>query len=169
MIQCVYCFELQEHPLLVGLNKSGGENRIKVSTSGVTTGMLRHFEHCKRGPKSQEKLKGGIDKFVSTSRPGLSMTNDQILDKVLKFFISGNIAFNQADNPYFRDLISEIRIDGSSVPVNRDNMKSRLTQQSEKGREELLATLMRNESKVSLALDCWSSRNNMAFLGTYSL
>ena len=31
--------------------------------------------------------------------------NDSMVDEVLKFFILGNIALNQADNPYFQDSI----------------------------------------------------------------
>ena len=35
----------------------------------------------------------------------VNKVDDDILTKVLKFFISGNIAFNQADNSYFQELI----------------------------------------------------------------
>ena len=36
--------------------------------------------------------------------------DDDIFIKTLKFFISGNIAFNQADNPYFQELIQTVSI-----------------------------------------------------------
>ena len=36
-------------------------------------------------------------------------------------------------------------------------------------REDLMIALMENESKISLALDCWSSKIGYAFLDTKSL
>jgi hypothetical protein len=115
MIQCKYCGDLQEHPLLVGLDKNSTSNAIKVGSSGVTTGMGRHYLNCKRGPKHQEKVRGGMEKYFPTTYLKQATTKEVVLDKALNFFISGNIAFNQADNPYFRALMSKIRIDRAGV------------------------------------------------------
>ena len=118
MIQCKYCGDVQDHPLLIGIV----ENKIKPGSSGVTTGMGRHFKVCKRGPQQQENLKNGMSKFFRTSQPKQIITKDLILDKTLNFFISSNIAFNQADNPHFQALMSEIQVDGSPVTINCHNI-----------------------------------------------
>ena len=97
MIQCRYCGDLQEHPLLVGSDKT----KIKLSSSGVTTGMGRHYNQCKKGPKHHERVGGGMDKFVTISGSKLATIKEGVLDTALNFFISENIAFNQVDNPYF--------------------------------------------------------------------
>ena len=137
MVQCKYCGDILNHPLLVGMT----DHKIKTSTSGVTTGLSRHYKVCKKGPKHLENIKNGMNKFLMTKRQ--IITKDIILDKILDFFILGNIAFNQADNPHFQALMAEIQVDGAPV----------------------MSTLMSNQSRISLALDCWTSSNNIAFLG----
>ena len=47
--------------------------------------------------------------------------DDDILIKALKFFISGNITFNQADNPYFQELIQTAH-DKANQPINHKNI-----------------------------------------------
>jgi hypothetical protein len=84
---------------------------------------------------------------------------------VLDFVISSNIAFNAIDNPAFQELLALIDIDGLNGTVNRRNIRELLTTESAVAHEELLLRLVENESKVSLALDCWTSCNNFAFLG----
>jgi len=97
------------------------------------------------------------------------LSEDGVKDAVLDYFISGNIAFNQADNPEFQKLIGMIKINGHSVTVNRRNICSRLDFQAEIARRDLKNNLALNDSKVSLALDCWTSRINHAYMGTFTV
>ena len=76
---------------------------------------------------------------------------EDVLDKVLNFFISGNIAFNPADNPHFQDLISLIKVNDDPVTVNHHNIAKQLHGKAEEAREDLLVTLVENDSKISLA------------------
>jgi hypothetical protein len=91
------------------------------------------------------------------------------LDKVAAFFVSGNISFNQADNPAFQELLSLIKVDGKRMAINRKNVANHVKQQGKAAKEELLVELMEKDSKVSLALDCWTSSNNCAFIGMCSI
>jgi hypothetical protein len=91
------------------------------------------------------------------------------LDKVAALFVSGNISFNQADNPAFQELLAMIKVDGKRMAINRKNVANYVKQQGKAAKEELLVELMENESKVSLALDCWTSSNNCAFIGMCSV
>ena len=159
MVQCKYCGDILDHPLLVGMT----DNKIKTGTSGVTTGLSRHYKVCKKGPKHLENVRNGMNKYSMKKRQ--TIIKDVILNKTLDFFISGNIAFNQADNPHFQALMAEIQVDGAAVVINRHNVRQRLSTQATQSREDLMSTLMSNQSRISLALDCWTSRNNMAFLG----
>jgi len=86
------------------------------------------------------------------------------MDKVLEFFISGNIAFNQADNPAFRELLGMVKVEGKPMKVNQKSLRERLDCHAQKAKEDLMLRLIENESKISLALDCWTSSNNLAFL-----
>jgi hypothetical protein len=112
-----------------------------------------------------------MDKFLGfEGRKQSAVTKDDVHEKVLQFFISGNIAFNQADNPYFRDLMELIKVGcNETVTVNRDNITKRLHEKAILSKDDLMATLMSNESRISLALDCWTSRNKIAFLGIISM
>jgi len=161
VLECKHCGDFIKHPLLVGKH---AQNRQK---SGVTTGLIRYLEHCKPYLSSQGKDRGIIDKFLAqngTKKKGL-ITQNEVMDCVLKFFISGNITFNQADNPYFRDLVALITCDNNiNVRDNRSNVTTRLHTSAADAKSDLMVTLMENESKISLALDCWTSRNNIAFL-----
>ena len=91
--------------------------------------------------------------------------NDSMVDKVLKFFISGNVAFNQVDNPYFQDLIRHPEAKVKGPKVNRKSVHARLNEVGLDAKEDLMITLMENDSKISLVLDCWTSKNGYAFLG----
>ena len=112
--------------------------------------------------KQKPTLQSSITDFT-TYVTVKKVDNDQ-LTKVLKFFISGNITFNEANNPYFQDLIWTAH-GTKNQPINRKNVWERLSEVALTVKEDLMISLMENESKVSLALDCWLSKNGYAFLG----
>jgi hypothetical protein len=95
-----------------------------------------------------------------------SLTEDDVKDAVLNFFISGNIPFNQADNPEFRKMISMVKLKGRLVTVNRKIVRARLAKQAAKAKQDLKDELAANTSRVSLAMDGWTSRLNNSYLGT---
>jgi len=91
----------------------------------------------------------------------------RITELVLNFFISGNIAFAQAGNKYLNELIQLIALEsGFAICPSRKVIRQKLREYGELSRDELHERLSCNDSKVSLALDCWSSRSNFGFMGT---
>jgi hypothetical protein len=48
--------------------------------------------------------------FFGTQASHADITKEALEEQILKFFVSGNIPFAQADNPHFRSLISMIKI-----------------------------------------------------------
>lgn len=149
-VVCKYCHKAFDHPSMIGTNASGN----------TTTSMSRHLKTC----KTYEKQKPTSQTSITEYSGHIKSKKEDIRDKALKFFISGNIAFNQADNPYFHELL-EAAHSKAGLTINRKILRERLTATSSKAREDLMASLIENESKVSLALDCWTSRNGFAFLG----
>jgi len=128
--------------------------------------LARHLEDCSAYKKQKPTSQSSITDFsgcVTSKR-----VEEDLVIKTLKFFISGNIAFNQADNPYFQELIRAAAAQGIAKiqPINRKNVRDKLHDVASDAKEDLMVSLMENKSKVSLALDCWSSGNNYAFLGT---
>jgi len=47
----------------------------------------------------------------------MKVTKELLQEQILKFFVSGNIAFNQADNEHFRTLMSFIPIDNKPCSI----------------------------------------------------
>ena len=112
-----------------------------------------------------------MDAFSTTSSKDGTLTNQNLITElILKFFISGNISFQQGENEYLQRLIKLIPIDGNTFArcPSREVIRSRLTQHADIAADDLKSMLLDNDSKVSLALDCWTSRTNSAFLGTSS-
>jgi hypothetical protein len=62
VLECKHCCDIIQHPLLVG--KQAAEGKTNRRRSGVTTGMKRHLENCKRYSKTHGKFSGLMDKFV---------------------------------------------------------------------------------------------------------
>jgi hypothetical protein len=170
-VQCKHCQKHITHPLSIG--KAGKGGTTKKSNTGTTSSLKRHLEGCQRYNLTTNRSKNEVMTQYFSAMPGkLAMprvTKDNVLDKVLDFFISGNIAFNQADNHYFEGLVSLIKVNDEQVIVNRHNITKRLHDHAVNAKEDLMARLMSNDSKISISMDCWTSDNNIAFLGTISL
>jgi len=96
----------------------------------------------------------------------VKVTKELLEEQILKFFVSGNIAFNQADNEHFRTLMSFIPINNKpATSPGRTTLRARLSKYAKLSEEQLKELLKNNQSKISLALDCWSSKNKRGFLG----
>ena len=143
-------------------------------TRHINTDCLLYKKKLKRVTSTADDtstvFNSDISSYFSQSqnKSNETITSEIVKDELVKFFITGNIAFNQAENPHLRKLLSWIKLDdGHTLTINRKNITGRLEELAETAKEDLFLTLADNNSKVSLALDCWSSRNNLAFLGMY--
>jgi hypothetical protein len=133
--------------------------------------MTRHTKTCTQSTKSSD-----TGSAANTNIPNLfqkyrddnahdSITEDDVKDAVLDFFIAGNIPFNQADSPHLQKIISMIRIKGKRVVINRKNVRGRLTKRAAQAKQDLKDELAANSSRCSLALDGWTSRINNSYMG----
>ena len=97
-------------------------------------------------------------------------TQNDVNEQILKFFISGNIPFNQAENPEFQKLIRMIKVGKCPAkPPSRKTIRRRLHDHAIMAVKQLRETLQHHKGRVSLALDCWSARNMLPFLGNAPL
>lgn len=157
---CMLCNSAYKHP--------------RCWKSGPTNSLNRHLDDC---AVYQRLLKTGIDSstgtlsnyFNTASQPHILVTKEWIEQQVLKFFISANIPFRQVDNEYFQELISKIQVNDSVVsPPSRKVIRARLSKEAAAAKTDLKIILSQNSSKISLALDMWSTRNKFGFLGIFS-
>src|SRR5947207_7916537 len=141
-VVCKHCSKSYMHPDCVG----------KTEESDTTRSISRHLIKCTLYNTKKNKAK--ISDFASRMKKGQTILddydNDSIVDKVLKLFISGNIAFKQADNSYFQDLIRHAEAKVSGPKINRKSVRARLTQVGQDAKENLMITLVENDSKINL-------------------
>src|SRR5579859_4250662 len=159
-VKCKRCRQAFKHPGLYPNNMFS------------TSSMIRHQKACRtsRVPSNVNPSPNNIpDLFqkqsISRSDTSNSITEDDVKDAVLEFFIAGNIPFNQVDSPQFQKIINMIRIKGKQVTINRKNMRGRLTTRASEAKQDLKDELAANSSRCSLALDGWTSRMNNSYMG----
>ena len=160
-VQCKHCSKVRAHP-----------RRNKQST---TTGMKTHLKECdkyKQTTGEQPRESNDIRSFYAgdngTESTKSRITQEFVDETILKFFVSNNIPFKAADNEYFRKLISLIPLNNSTKMAHspsRNTLCAWLSKYSKMGIDQLKHILAENDSKFSIALDCWSSRSNYGFMG----
>ena len=93
------------------------------------------------------------------------MTSDRLKDQILRIIISGNHTFASVEDEEFRDLLREAFPD-CNIP-SRWTLVEYLSSKAKLVKIDLQKELAANNSKISLALDVWTTRSNLAFLGTF--
>ena len=94
-----------------------------------------------------------------------AMTSAKLCEQVLRIIVAGNLSFSFAENPEFVALLRHAYPD-CNIP-NRRSVAKALKKAAKDERVALREELMKNDSKVSIALDAWTSSNTIAFLGMY--
>jgi hypothetical protein len=138
-----------------------------------TGAMKKYLETCFRYQAAQNEATrlekgdgpdhlfnfGDSEKFPTSG----AMTQRKLCEQVLRIITAGNLSFSQAENP---ELLALERHAYPNVdPPNRRSVAKRLKDCAFEERMKLKDQLERIDSKVSLALDAWTTRNNAAFLG----
>jgi len=93
------------------------------------------------------------------------MTNDFLCEKVLRIIIAGNLPFYHAENTELVEHLKDAYPD--CTPPSRKAVMDLLKTKAARARRELVEKLSQVDSKVSLAMDCWTTRNNIGFLGMF--
>jgi len=137
-----------------------------------TTNMKKHLKMCSKykavqrtnGSDNRVDLLGELFLDIPRRRP--VMTSELLREKALRIVIAGNQSFSQVENPEFVDLLKDAYPD--CTPPSRRAVTDLLHSSAQQARNEIAQRLSELDSKVSLALDLWSTRHNLAFLGMSS-
>jgi hypothetical protein len=151
LLKCKTCSVFMGHPYRHSMSTTTAMAHSCISASKTST------------PANQST----ISSLFANEIPREKLTSDHVRDEILKFFISGNIPFAQADNKHFRQILSWLSTTDPKNPphLSRKSLRSRLTMEAQSAKSSLHEVLKGLDSKISLALDAWSSRNGYAFLG----
>jgi hypothetical protein len=136
---------------------------------GGTSTLNRHPCYKKKNPTKADD-QPAITSFTPGRIPREQVTAELVRQEAFKFIMSGNVAFAQADNPHLQNLLSWIKtVDEKEVKFSRKIVRRMLQNGSKEAREGLRVLFDELDSKVSLALDAWSSRNGYSFLGIFPM
>jgi hypothetical protein len=157
-IRCKFCQWSGQHPQASG------------KKSAPTTSLSRHIiDNCKGWSKQKVSTPGQLQLPSLIQQTPATLNQESVNEQILKFFISGNIPFNQADNLEFQKLITLIKLpNGNAQAPSRKVVRERLRKHHIESETDLKATFNKLASKISLALDVWSTRSMIAFLGKHS-
>lgn len=137
------------------------------------------WKHYKRHIKEQETeenrkksrdnilIDGYFTKQLSFRNTDVGITTIELNQLLLQTTVACNWPFDQFDDPHFRSLIHR-GFPGHSCP-QRKAMKQMLTEAAETVRTEIKERFANLNSRISLALDCWTSPNRWEFMGTLVL
>ncbi len=89
----------------------------------------------------------------------------KLCEQILRMIAAGNLSFSFAENPEFVALLRHA-YPGCTIP-NCRSMAKALKKAAKDEKVALREELTNNDSKISVALDAWTSNNNLAFLGTF--
>jgi len=155
---CKHCSSPLKHP--------------NVSTSQSPSAMARHLLKCRKYQLSLQDSEAinptdpSLDHFFAPTdhRSKPVMTDDRVKDRILRIIVSGNLPFSFVENAEFIDLLKDA-YPKLSTPTRRSlvnylNSKATLT------KDEVKQRASKSNSKVSLAMDIWTTRTHLAFLGT---
>jgi hypothetical protein len=132
-----------------------------------TLGLKKHIEEkCAGWDRTSAVHQSQLTNFFGAGAAQV-LTQDSLNEQILKFFISGNIPFNQADNPEFCKIIKLIKLSSGNIaePPSRKVIRECLRKHHIESEADLKARFQKLDSKIGLALDAWSTRSMQAFLG----
>ncbi|KAJ9482200.1 hypothetical protein VN97_g11237 [Penicillium thymicola] len=160
-VMCERCSAILEHPYTIKKDING-----KDGHHGTTT-MTRHLKtsSCVRAAGVNQQ-KGAISKFI----PKTDIPSDTVFIQedwehdILQFITLKRLPFHLIEHYTFQRLISKAR----SAPTDpklpsADTIRRRLSAQVKKQQQSTLEMLPAN-SKISIALDCWTSPFGQAFM-----
>ena len=135
--------------------------------------MKKHLAGCSKYKAAERLHRNGqpdsdlfAGLFDNDIRPDLGlMTQDKLCEQVLRIIAEGNLPFSHAENS---ELVILLKHAYSTLnPPNRRAVAARLKSNVMEEKEKLKQSLAEVDSKISLALDAWTTRNNIAFLGMF--
>ena len=118
-------------------------------------------QHKTVGARSIESYFGTLTQSESTIQVGI--LKSELEELLLQATVACNWPFDQFSNPRFRTIIHR-GFPGHKCP-GRNAMTALLKKKAIVVRAEIKERLIETNSRISLALDCWTSPNRWEFMG----
>ena len=148
VVVCKKCLQEYEHPRW----------KKDSSTSTIQKHYNKHEETKPRVTSAES-----IERYLRTSSAASSLSQLDLDELLLQTLAACNWSFNQFDNPQFQYFISRA-LPNHRCPGRRQ-IRNLLRKAAQAAHEDIKERLASCTSRVSLALDCWSSSNSYNFIG----
>jgi hypothetical protein len=141
---------------------------VKRYTLSSTCHIKKHLEES-HGFENDNRLRLAaigpgqptIDRYLLNARPDPVVFKRQLVD----FFLVCRIPFHVIESPYFHALFESNSTLANAVPKCSDTVRNWALGRSDSAKEEVKVKLARARSLIHLAIDCWTSSNNLPIIG----
>lgn len=147
VVVCKKCLQEYQHP------------RWKNDSS---TSTIKKYFGKHENIKPQVIGAGSIERYIRTSSLTSSLTQPELDKLLLQTLAACNWPFNQFNNSQFQYFINRV-LPNHHCP-GRKQIRNLLKKEADIAREDIKERLITCTSRVSLALDCWSSSNSYNFI-----
>jgi hypothetical protein len=153
-IKCQHCGLEYPHP------------RASTSSSTSTANLNRHRNACRFKHRAPS-----VNSAASTNGPDIrtffvQLNQSQFEELLMRAMVACNWPFTQFATPAFIELLRR-GFPRLNPPTPRV-MHLRLERYADEARDEIKNRFRENDSRISLALDCWTSPNRLEFMGMSS-
>jgi hypothetical protein len=153
VVICKVCHKIYEHPQL---KKGSGTDVI-----------VKHWQRKHENKKSAVTI-GPLDQYTrSTETPKqdrLVASKLELEELLVKAMVACNWPFVQFNNEDFQNLLARgFPHLKDSLPRSK-RMATVLSERADMAKEEIRLRFASNTSRISLALDCWTSSNSLEFM-----
>ncbi|KAJ5471453.1 hypothetical protein N7530_008810 [Penicillium desertorum] len=163
-VMCKRCGKILEHPYTLsptGIGKSQYHGTSTIQKHRKTAGCLR----------SEKRKKAEITNFLQTegeTSASIPFLQQDWEEDLLQFLTINLLPFHLIEHPSFKRIINKAR-SALSPPVipSADTIRRRLGSLVKDRQQRILRTLP-SGSKISIALDCWTSPFSQAFMAITS-
>jgi|SRR5437667_10128666 len=157
-VLCRHCHTAVRHP-----NRDA--NKSPSNMQKHLAACVKYRQHLQNQAGEHSPRVDLFDSLFNSSSPRDRpvMTRDRVKEKVLRIIIAGNLPFSFAENGELVDLLKDAYPD--CPPPSRKAIVDYLKSKATLTRLEMKEKLAQLDSKVSIALDIWTTRTNLAFLG----
>ncbi len=112
---------------------------------------------------SQMKLSSHV---VPIKPPPQPVTQTGFVDRLINLIIATDQHFNVVENEEFCEVIKYVSRNNDKIKMpNRKSVKKTIHEKFVQEREKLKNELQQNDKKVSLMIDCWTSKNQHPYQG----
>ena len=135
------------------------------------SGMIQHLAACLPYKRVQRDRLGNQPDILLSFTDGSTtklptrglMMADTLIEQVLRIITSANLPFHFTDNPEFITLLKNAYL--HCLLLNHHSVAECLQRMAKEAKDTLKEELESLDSKVSLAIDAWSSHGHVGFLG----